>query len=283
MNNSWWKLHRSNHPPFRRFLYVNCNRLEEAWGKTYDGKRQMRKLTAPLTIVFGLVLTGCAATDGSNTTAGDPGDPWESWNRQVFALNQNFDHAVLKPTAEAYVAVVPEPARDGIHNFLTNLDSPVVLANDLLQGELLLAGQTFGRFGLNSTIGLGGLVDLATPIGIPYHSSDFGQTLGVWGVGSGPYLVLPLLGPDNPRDLTGQIADSFMDPLTYLGIRDYAYWAIGRGGVTVVDTRANNIDSLDQLERSSVDLYASERSLYMQYRDAQIHHGKSDVQNLPPM
>lgn len=243
----------------------------------------MRKLTAPLTIVLGLVAAGCAGPASTSAITNDPGDPWESWNRQVFDLNQSFDHTVFKPTAEAYVAVVPEPARDGLHNFLTNLDSPVVFANDLLQGEFLLAGETFGRFGLNSTLGLAGLVDLATPAGIPYHSSDFGQTLGVWGVGSGPYLVLPLLGPNNPRDLTGVIADTFMDPLTYLGIRGYTYWAIGREGATVIDTRSRNIDTLDELERSSVDLYATERSLYIQYRDAHIHHGKTDVQNLPPM
>jgi phospholipid-binding lipoprotein MlaA len=216
-------------------------------------------------LALGLLLAGCADTTPTAGSA-DPGDPYESWNRQVFAMNQKMDNAVMKPAAEAYVAVVPEPARDGLHNFLTNLNSPVVFANDILQGEFTLAGETVGRFGLNSTLGLGGLVDLATPAGIPYHTSDFGQTLGVWGVGDEPYLV-----------------DNFMDPLGYMGIREYAYWAIGRGAANVLDERARNLQTLDDLEKTSLDLYASERSLYRQYRNAQIHHGKSDLKNLPPM
>jgi phospholipid-binding lipoprotein MlaA len=244
----------------------------------------MRKSWAALTMALGLVAAGCTASPGTNSQVQtDPGDPLEGWNRQVFAMNETFDHAVLKPTAETYVAIVPEPAREGLHNFLNNLDSPVIFANDILQGEVVLAGQTAGRFGLNSTVGLGGLVDVATPAGIPAHSSDFGQTLGVWGVGDDPYLVLPLLGPSNPRDLTGYVADQFMDPLNYVGIRDYTYWAIGRGAANILDTRAQNIQTLNQLEEGSVDLYASTRSLYRQYRKAHIEHGKSNVKDLPPM
>jgi phospholipid-binding lipoprotein MlaA len=244
----------------------------------------MRKSWAALTMALGLVLAGCASTPENNSQVQtDPGDPLESWNRQVFAMNANFDRTVLKPTAEAYVAVVPEPARAGVHNFLSNLNSPVIFANDLLQGELDLAGQTVGRFGLNSTLGLAGFVDVATPAGLPSHSSDFGQTLGVWGVGDAPYLVVPLLGPTNPRDLAGYAADQFADPLNYIGIRDYAYWALARGGVNILDTRANNIDTLNDLENSSVDQYASTRSLYRQYRRGHIRHGKSDVKDLPPM
>jgi phospholipid-binding lipoprotein MlaA len=244
----------------------------------------MRTLTKPAILALGLLLAGCASDTNTQTSASaDPGDPLESWNRQVFAMNMNFDHVVLKPTAEAYVAVVPEPARDGVHNFLVNLDSPVTFANDLLQGEVELAGETLGRFGLNSTIGVGGLVDVATPAGIPGHSSDFGQTLGVWGVGPNPYLVLPLLGPSNPRDATGYVADTFMDPLNYVGIRTYTYWAIGRGAVNILDERSRNIETLDELDQSSVDKYASMRSLYRQYRASHIRHGQSDVQDLPNM
>jgi len=244
----------------------------------------MRKSWAALMVALGLVVAGCATTADTNSQVQtDPDDPLESWNRQVFAMNQQFDHLFLKPTAEAYVAVVPEPARDGVHNFLTNLDAPVTFANDVLQGEVGLAGQTMGRFSLNTTVGLGGLIDVATPAGLPYHSSDFGQTLGVWGVGDDPYLVVPLLGPTNPRDLAGYAADTFADPLNYVGIRDYTYWAIGRGAANIVDERARNIDTLNQLEESSVDLYASTRSLYRQYRKAHIRHGKSNVKDLPPM
>lgn len=240
----------------------------------------MRASCAIVVIALSTIVAGCATSPGVQT---DPADPLESTNRAIFAANQNFDHAVLKPTAEVYVDVVPEPARDGVHNFLTNLNAPVVLANDLLQGQIDLAADTIGRFSLNSTLGLGGLIDLGTPAGIPSHTADFGQTLGVWGVGDGPYLVLPLLGPDNPRDLVGQIADVFGDPLGYGFIRDYTYWSIGREGATVLDTRARNIETLNDLENSSVDLYASERNLYRQYRKNLVHHGKADVKDLPDM
>jgi phospholipid-binding lipoprotein MlaA len=244
----------------------------------------MRIIGGAAIFALGLLVAGCAGDTKTQATTGtDPDDPLESWNRQVFAMNMNFDHALLKPTAEAYVNVVPEPARTGLHNFLINLDSPVIFANDVLQGEFLLAGETVGRFGLNSTIGVGGLVDVATPAGIPAHSSDFGQTLGVWGVGPNPYLVLPLLGPSNPRDLTGYVADTVMDPLTYVGIRDYEYWQIGRGAANVIDERAENLETLDELDRSSVDKYASMRSLYRQYRAAHVRHGQSDVRDLPNM
>lgn len=244
----------------------------------------MRIPTAALLLALSLMAAGCETTDRPVAQApADPSDPVENWNRQVFAMNQNFDNALMKPTAKAYVAVVPEPARDGLHNFLNNLDEPVVFANDVLQGEIGLASETIGRFGLNSTIGLGGLVDVATAAGLAYHSSDFGQTLGVWGVGDEPYLVVPLLGPNNPRDLAGYVADTFMDPLNYAGIRDYTYWAMGRGAATILDERARNIETLDDLERTSVDLYATERSLYRQYRRAHINHGRTDVKNLPAM
>jgi phospholipid-binding lipoprotein MlaA len=244
----------------------------------------MRKSWAALSVALGLVVAGCATTANTNSQVQtDPNDPLEGWNRQVFAMNQNFDHMVLKPTAEAYVSVVPETARTGVHNFLTNLDAPVTFANDVLQGEVDLAGQTVGRFGLNSTLGLGGLIDVATPAGLPYHSSDFGQTLGVWGVGDEPYLVVPLLGPTNPRDLAGYAADQFADPLNFIGIRTYTYWALGRGALNILDARARSIDTLDQLEQGSVDTYASTRSLYRQYRRAHIQHGKSNVKDLPPM
>jgi phospholipid-binding lipoprotein MlaA len=244
----------------------------------------MRKSWAALMIALGLVVAGCATTTDTNSQVQtDPNDPLEGWNRRIFAMNENFDHMLLKPTAQAYVAVVPETARTGVHNFLTNLDAPITFANDVLQGEVDLASQTAGRFGLNSTLGLGGLIDVATPAGLPYHSSDFGQTLGVWGVGDDPYLFVPLLGPTNPRDLAGYAADTFADPLNFVGIRNYTYWAIGRGAAGILDSRARSLDTLDQIEQGSVDTYASTRSLYRQYRRAHIHHGKSNVKDLPPM
>jgi len=241
----------------------------------------MRRASVAATFMLALLAAGCA--DTPSTTPADPSDPYEAWNRRIFEMNMDLDARVMKPTAEAYVDVVPEFARNGIHNALVNFGAPVTFTNDVLQGEPESAGETLGRFLLNSTAGVGGLVDLATPAGIPYHDSDFGQTLGVWGVGPGPYLMLPLLGPDDPRDLLGTVADSFMDPLEYAGIRDYVYWSIGREAVNIVDTRAQNLESLDQLKKSSVDFYAATRSLYRQYRASKVRHGKADVTNLPEM
>lgn len=244
----------------------------------------MRSTSMILAMMLGIFVAGCASDPTANTAAAsNPDDPYENWNRGVFELNRKVDEAVLRPTAQAYVDVVPEPARNGFHNFLENLDSPVTFTNDLLQGEVGMAAETLGRFSINSTFGVGGLVDLGAPAGMPPHSSDFGQTLGVWGVGPGPYLVLPLLGPSNPRDFTGEVVDLFMDPLTYVGIRDYIYWSIGEETADLFDERVEALGTVDELERNSVDPYATARSLYLQYRDSEVHHGASDVKNLPDM
>lgn len=197
-------------------------------------------------------------------------------------MNRKVDHAVLKPVAQAYVAGVPEPARDGIHNFLVNLDLPITFANDVLQGEVERGAETFTRFTLNSTFGVGGLFDVATNnFKVPFHTEDFGQTLAVWGVGEGPYLVLPIVGPDPPRDAAGQVVDTAFDPMTYVDIREHFFWSAGRSVLEGIDLRSRNLESLDSIERQSIDFYASVRSLYRQNRNNEIRNGKPDVTNLP--
>ena len=233
------------------------------------------RFAAVLCLVFG--IAGCATAPVGT----DENDPYEATNRQVFELNQSFDRNFAKPVAVFYNDTVPEPARDGVHNFLTNLDLPVTFANDVLQGEVTRAGETLGRFTVNSTIGIGGLVDAAGKIGIPEHDADFGETLAVYGVDEGPYLVLPLVGPSNPRDAFGTVADIFLDPTTYITFRSSIYFQLARGGLDVLDLRARNVDTLDEIERSSVDLYATMRSLYRQHRQAEINHGKPNLDNLP--
>lgn len=223
-------------------------------------------------------LGGCAATDPSGQN-----DPYEQTNRQIFALDEQFDHAIARPVAVFYNHAVPGIAREGIHNVLTNLNSPVVFANDLLQGETTRAGQTLGRAVVNSTLGLGGLVDLGAKLGTPGHDEDFGQTLAVWGVGEGPYLVLPFAGPSNPRDLVGMGGDIAMDPFTYITWNNSTLYSMIRAGLGVIDLRARNVESLDQIERTSVDLYATTRSLYRQNRNAEIRNGAPDTQNLPDL
>ena len=208
-------------------------------------------------------------------------DPFEPANRVVFALNRGLDRGLIKPVAQAYAAVIPEPVRDGIHNVLSNFFLPITFANDLLQGDFNRGGETFGRFAVNSTIGVGGLLDVANRWGIPPHTEDFGQTLAVWGVGDGPYLMLPLLGPSGVRDATGDLADIFLHPFTYVGLREKDWWSVGIGAADGIDLRSRNIDLLDQIDRDSLDPYASLRSIYRQSRDEAIRNGKPEFNNLP--
>jgi len=225
-----------------------------------------KKLTAA---VLALLLGGCASAPN------DPNnDPFESTNRAIFALDIKIDHMMLRRTAVAYNALVPEGARDGVHNFLGNLNEPVVFANDVLQGEGARAGQSAERFFVNSTLGLGGFLDIASDMGVSPQSEDFGQTLGTWGVGEGPYLVLPFLGPDPPRDAFGQVVDIGLDPTTYVPVKQHIWWMLGRKYVTILDARARNLDTLDDIERSSLDYYATTRSLYRQFRDNEIRNGR---------
>ena len=227
-------------------------------------------------VLFALSLGGCAATDPNGQN-----DPYEATNRDIFAFDQKADHAVARPVAVFYNHAFPGIFREGVHNALSNLNSPVVFANDLLQGETTRAGQTLGRAIVNTTFGLGGLVDFAAKIGMPGHDEDFGQTLGVWGANEGPYLVLPFAGPSNPRDLVGIGGDYAMDPFTWITFNNSTLWYGIRAGMGVIDVRARNVETLDQIERTSVDLYATTRSLYRQHRNAEIRNGAPDTENLP--
>lgn len=246
----------------------------------------MRGFGRFLVVAGALLLAACA--DGPNAaapnaTSAAQNDPYESTNRKVFEFDTKLDDAVLLPTAKAYVAVVPEPARDGIHNFLLNLDLPITFANDILQGDPDNAAKTFARFTMNSTFGVGGLFDVASGAGLPDRPEDFGITLGKWGVGEGPYIVLPFLGPDPPRDATGQVVDIFLDPTTYISLRDHFWYGVARNGLEIIDLRSRNIGTLEGLERESIDYYASVRSLYRQRRNNAINDGKPDVSNLPDL
>lgn len=202
-------------------------------------------------------------------------DPLEPTNRKIFAFNRGLDKILFKPLAKAYL-YLPDPARDGIHNMISNVTTPVYLANDLLQGELSRAATTLGRFLINTTIGLGGMFDVATYMGMQSHSEDFGQTLAVWGSPTGPYIVIPILGPSSPRAIVGTVVDSFLDPLSYVFVNQDAqleYWLI-RGGIEGIDKRAHVLDVLDDIEESSLDFYTTVRSLYRQRRAAEVRNGK---------
>src|SRR6185312_13910706 len=212
-----------------------------------------------------LMLTACLALSACATK--DPAalaqnDPWEPTNRAVFDFDVKLDHAVATPVAKFYRAAVPELARDGVHNALTNLNAPVVFVNDTLQLDGDKATDTLGRFVINSTVGLAGLIDVATKMGIPYHDNDFGITLGKGGAAEGSYLVLPFAGPRPPRDLVGTGVDIAFDPLTYMSWNNSTLYMIVRTSFGVLDSRAAQIDNVQAIERSSIDFYATTRSLY---------------------
>jgi phospholipid-binding lipoprotein MlaA len=211
-------------------------------------------------------------TDAGTDDTGE--DPLESYNRVMFTINDFFMTYLLEPFATVYRDYVPEIARDGVRNALRNLDSPNNLGNDLLQGQFVRAAETLERAVINSTIGVGGLMDVAAHLGIPSHTADFGQTLAVWGVGEGPYVVLPLFGPSNPRDAFGLAVDSVADPLSlWANNTDREELIFSRFGATAIDTYSRSMDDLEMIEDTSIDFYAAIRSLARQHRRHQIKYG----------
>lgn len=227
-----------------------------------------------------LTLSACATPPQNDPEAlvayHQTNDPLEPMNRYFFEVNYALDELFLKPIAGWYYIALPNPAQDGVRNFLRNLSSPVILANDLFQGETDRAGTTAVRFLVNSTIGIVGLFDVASDMGFVYHDEDFGQTLAVHGVDEGPYLVLPIVGPSNPRDAVGRVVDVFLDPLTYITrANDLEHLLYVRSGVATVDYRARNLDTFDELREGSLDYYATIRSLYRQQREDAIRNGEA--------
>lgn len=197
-------------------------------------------------------------------------DPFEPVNRVFFRFNQILDELLLKPAARLYIMVVPDGGRVIVSNVINNLKSPVILANDLLQGDLDRAHNTIARFTTNTIIGFGGMGDVAADLGAPRHSEDFGQTLAVYGVGQGPYVMLPFFGPSTIRDAVGQFVDTFFDPLGYVLSTEESF---ARAGIEGLDKRANYLDASEALEKTSIDYYASIRSVFLQNRAYEIRNG----------
>lgn len=227
-----------------------------------------------MAMALGLAVSGCATVPDdpeAREAFEETNDPLEPMNRYFFEVNYALDELVLKPFAGWYYIGLPDFARDGIRNALDNLKSPVIFLNDLLQGEPGRAGVTLGRFVINSTLGLAGLIDVAEEMGLPYHKEDFGQTLAVWGTDEGPYLVLPFIGPSNMRDATGLAVDTVSDPFFWIARHyDVEYLLYIRTGLDVIDARSRNLQTLDEIRRNAIDYYATIRSLYRQDRSALI-------------
>jgi phospholipid-binding lipoprotein MlaA len=234
---------------------------------------------AAAAILAASALSGCATppTDPAERAVFiQNNDPLEPLNRKILSFNDAVDKVLLRPAAKIYVFTVPEDGRRAIRHVLDNMKEPTLFFNHVLQGELKRAGITLGRFIVNSMIGVGGIVDVMALNGVERQPADFGQTLFVWGVPSGPYIIIPILGPSNPRDAIGRGVDSYADPFTILaneaGVTELTTARFVGDGV---DERASVLDLLDDLQKNSVDFYAQLRSLTQQHRNAELHHGET--------
>ncbi len=223
----------------------------------------------------GPVVTGTDAPGGIH-------DPYEGWNRGVYGFNKGLDRALLRPAAMGYRRALPREAREGVHNVLANLGSPVIFLNDVLQVQPQPAGETAVRFAVNTTVGVLGVFDVASQMGVYRHRADFGQTLGRYGVATGPYVYLPVFGPSSVRDTVGLVVNMAMDPLNYARFDGDVAAKLTVIGANALDTRVGLDRDLKDLDRSATDPYAATRSVWIQNRRAFIRGDRpEDVQDLP--
>lgn len=231
------------------------------------------KSLAASTLLISMLMAGCAETPSSEI---NQADSMESVNRGTQAFNDKLDEAVLKPVAKGYQKAAPQPVNESVTNFFSNLGDIGVTVNDLLQFKVLQGGMDLSRFLINTTVGVGGLFDVAKKVDLPKHNEDFGQTLGFWGVPSGTYLVLPFFGPSSPRDAAGMVGDALLNPLTYVS----AFGGVAASAATtgskvldVTDTRADLLSSEKVLDEASVDRYDFIKNAYRQRREYLVHDG----------
>ena len=245
--------------------------LPDSAAATWNLPNKVKNTRSIITLILlSLLLAGCAGTQSRHT---DPeNDPWEGFNRKVYAFNDGMDK-VVRPIAVGYDKIMPDPFQRGVGNFFRNLDFPVTFVNQVLQGKFTQSGTSLGRFLINSTVGLVGFFDVATRMGIPYYDEDIGQTFATWGYEESRYLMLPVFGPSTVRDGIGRYTDSFYHPVgrAIHGRDEYGYWII-RG----IDQRARYLDQDAELEQA-YDPYVLLRDVWMQNRQYLIYDGD------PPM
>lgn len=238
-----------------------------------------RKLSRLIMLGLAVLMVGCASIPAGVEPS--PHDPWESFNRSVFEFNEGLDTYLLKPVVSVYRFILPEFVRDGIYNFFSNYSDIYTALYNLLQGKPGDAFNDLMRVAVNTTMGLGGLLDLATPGGLEKHKEDWGQTLGVWGVPAGPYVVLPFFGPSNVRDTFGTAADLESDYLFRLlpnvGLRN------SLTGLRVVNARNTYYEAGDLLDGAAIDKYSFVRDAYIQRRQYQINEGREDDESEIPV
>jgi phospholipid-binding lipoprotein MlaA len=253
----------------------------------------MRAATVPFWLLTGLLACLLVAGCATKPPASDPdavaeyqeaNDPLEPTNRVFYEINNGLDTVILRPAAQAYRFLVPQPVRLSVHNLISNLSTPVLLGNDMLQGKPRRAGDTAMRFVINTTAGVLGLFDVAADWGYPAHDAGFGTTLALWGLPEGPFLFLPVLGPSNPRDAVGFGTDIVMDPFTWVG-QGAAVVAVSwtRTAMSAVDTRERVLDPVDSVKKTALDPYATFRSLYRQHRESEIAAVRNDNRATVPV
>jgi phospholipid-binding lipoprotein MlaA len=231
----------------------------------------MKRLLALLISLLMLALGGCASVPGAAApTAGQKADPWEAWNRKVFAFNDSVDEAIVKPVAVSYKAILPPLVRTGVNNVLGNVGDVWSTANQFLQGKVQLGLEMGMRVLTNTLFGLGGLLDPASEMGLTKRSEDFGQTLGRWGFGPGPYMVLPLFGPSTLRDTFALPVDRHFAPGAYPAEQAERYVVTG---IELINTRANLLSTTQLLDEVALDRYSFVRDAYLQRRLDQIYDG----------
>lgn len=235
-------------------------------------ERMLSNLSRCLAVLALLAMSAC-----STVRSPSPADPFEGFNRSVDTFNQQLDTYALRPAARAYVAVLPEVARMGVSNFFGNIGDVLIGINNLLQGKPVSAASDFGRFFVNTTIGVVGLFDVATDMGLKKNNEDFGQTLGRWGVASGPYLVLPLFGPSSVRDAFGFFVDIQADPVVSV---DDAATRNAVGGLRVVNRRADLLELTDSVEGVALDSYSFVRDAYLANRRNRVYDGDPPPEKL---
>ncbi len=237
------------------------------------------KVFLKILVLTTLIFTTNCSVNNSNIVDKTPEaeDPWENLNRGTFAFNQKFDKYLLAPLAKGYRLILPTEIRTGVRNILSNLSEPWSSINSALQGDFKNTGSTLARFVINSTIGILGIFDVAKEIGFEKQKEDFGQTLAVHGVGPGPYLMLPFLGPSTVRDALGKVTSLYADPITLAlerNNKDEWIW-IGMA-LKGIDFREQNLEKIDNLNETSVDFYATLRSLYLERRNSMIRNQNID-------
>ena len=241
--------------------------------------RSLKVFLKVLILVSLVFTTNCSLNKNSVIIDKTPEaeDPWENLNRGTFAFNLKFDKYLLSPLAKGYRFIFPSEIRTGVRNFLSNLTEPWTSINSALQGDFKNTGNTVARFLINSTVGLLGIFDVATDIGFKKQKEDFGQTLAVHGVGPGPYLVIPFLGPSTLRDALGKVSTMFADPVTLaLERNDKEQWIWIGMALKGIDFREQNLEKIDNLNATSVDFYATLRSLYLERRSSMIRNQNTD-------